>query len=238
MAAMTTTSASIGDAYAHDRTKIAKTAARLGGMQMGVGMLLGPALGATIFLQIRAPWHGFGGHRWWRAGVSRPAATGARGAPRVDPYEDGGQEPLRRAATTLFSEGAPLAVPRLRVFMPSVVSGESAVYSPFMVDIWGAGPKGLALTMTVVGPTFAASQALLVGPLVKKFGAAGALRSGYACSTLQRVIWSYYTYPGIMLVGLAMGSPGFGADSIIQQLALDHPSSTPPLGELAALLGH
>ena len=70
--------------------------------------------------------------------------------------------------------------------------------------------------------TFAASQALLVGPLVKKFGAAGALRLGYACSTLQRVVWSYYTHPGIMLLGLALGSPGFGADSIIQQLALEY----------------
>ena len=138
------------------------------------------------------------------------------------------------APLRLFSEGAPLRYLAFASLCQALCRGESAVYSPFMVDIWGT-KSGLALTMTVVGATFAASQALLVGPLVKKFGAAGALRLGYACSTLQRVIWSYYTHPGVMLLGLALGSPGFGADSIIQQLALEyHPSSTPPRGELAA----
>ena len=90
--------------------------------------------------------------------------------------------------------------------------------------------------MTVVGATLAASQALLVGPLVKRFGAAGAFAIGIRLFTLQRVIWSHTTrIQGVMLLGLALGSPGFGADSIIQQLALEyHPSSTPPRGELAA----
>ena len=233
VAAMTTTSASISDAYAHDRTKIAKTAARLGGMQMGVGMLLGPALGATIASKYGPRGTGvvaiLGGvlALLGQLLLVPEAGAGTRTKTEVkNPFV----APLR-----LFSEGAPLRYLACASLCQALCRGESAVYSPFMVDIWGAGPKGLALTMTVVGATFAASQALLVGPLVKKFGAAGALRLGYACSTLQRVIWSYYTYPGIMLLGLALGSPGFGADSIIQQLALEyHPSSTPPRGELAA----
>ena len=234
VAAMTTTSASISDAYAHDRTKIAKTAARLGGMQMGVGMLLGPALGATI------------SSKYGPRGTGIVAIVGGVLAligqlllvPEARRGSIGTKTEVKNpfaAPLRLFSEGAPLRYLACASLCQALCRGESAVYSPFMVDIWGAGPKGLALTMTVVGATFAASQALLVGPLVKKFGAAGALRLGYACSTLQRLVWSYYTHPGIMLLGLALGSPGFGADSIIQQLALEyHPSSTPPRGELAA----
>ena len=56
-------------------------------------------------------------------------------------------------------------------------------------QVWGAGPGGLAAAMTVVGAAFAASQALLVRPLVAKLGAADALRAGYCCSAVQRVFW-------------------------------------------------
>ena len=235
VAAMTTTSASVSDAYAHDRTKIAKTAARIGGIQMGIGLLLGPALGATI------------ASRYGPRGTALIAIVGGvlalLGQLLLVPEARREQYSTTKtvvknpfvAPLRLFSEDAPLRYLAFAALFQALCRGESAIYSPFMVDIWKAGPSGLALTMTVVGATLAASQALLVGPLVKKFGASGALRLGYACSTLQRVVWALYKHPAIMLTGLAIGSPGFGADSVVQQLALDyHPSATPPRGELAA----
>ena len=103
------------------------------------------------------------------------------------------------------------------------------------MDVWGAGPGGLAATMTVVGFAFAASQALLVKPLVSTFGAADALRVGYACAFLQRLVWTLTPKPALMALGLAAGAPGFGADAVAQQLALAyHPSEDPPRGELTA----
>jgi DHA1 family tetracycline resistance protein-like MFS transporter len=237
VAAMTTTSASISDAYAHDRTKIAKTAARLGGMQMGLGMLLGPALGALIASQYGPRGTSFvaiGGGVLALIGQVFLVPEASSGPPsKKHDLKNPFAAPFR-----LFSEGAPLRFLALASLSAALCRGESAVYSPFMVDVWKAGPSGLALTMTVVGATFAASQALLVGPLVKNFGAVQALRLGYMCSTLQRVVWSSYTHPGVMAFGLALGSPGFGADAILQQLALEyHPSAAPPRGELAASFG-
>ena len=233
VAAMTTTSASISDAYAHDRTKIAKTAARLGGMQMGVGMLLGPAFRCDYRLEIGPRGTGvvaiLGGvlALLGQLLLVPEAGAGTRTKTEVkNPFV----APLR-----LFSEGAPLRYLACASLCQALCRGESAVYSPFMVDIWGAGPKGLALTMTVVGATFAASQALFVGPLVKKVRRRGrseaGLRVQHAPTTHMVVLHASRGHA----FGLALGSPGFGADSIIQQLALDyHPSSTPPRGELAA----
>ena len=127
------------DAYAHDRTKIAKTAARLGGMQMGVGMLLGPAVrrhangrGPAHTRRRRDPRR--------RAGVPRPIGVGARGR-RRNTYEDGGEEYAYRTFYD-FQRRRRLRYLACASLCQALCRGESAVYSPFMIDIWGAGRRG------------------------------------------------------------------------------------------------
>eukprot|EP00629_Pelagomonadales_sp_RCC1024_P008580 CAMPEP_0119286604 /NCGR_PEP_ID=MMETSP1329-20130426/34144_1 /TAXON_ID=114041 /ORGANISM="Genus nov. species nov., Strain RCC1024" /LENGTH=412 /DNA_ID=CAMNT_0007287345 /DNA_START=119 /DNA_END=1353 /DNA_ORIENTATION=+ len=234
---MTTTTACVGDAFAHDRTKVAAAAGRLGGLTMGVGMLLGPALGAAVAKA--------GGPRAVAAVALAGGVSALLGQALLVPetrrvarvtgsWVDAALKPLR-ATSVLFCNGPALRYLACASSCFALCRGESAVYSAFMMEVWGAGPGGLAAAMTVVGAAFAAAQALLVRPLVAGLGAADALRAGYLCSTLQRVCWATFTHPALMALGLLAGSPGFGGDACVQQLALVyHPSADPPRGELAA----
>ena len=140
----------------------------------------------------------------------------------------------------MFSNGKALRRLGLAAVLASACRGEQAIYSTFMMEVWGAGPAGLAAAMTVVGATVALSQACLVRPLVARLGARTALKVSYCASVAQRIVWVLCERPALMAFGLALGAPGFGADACLQQWAVAayeaHAETAAPRGELSAAL--
>lgn len=192
IAGITSASMAVASAYVTDITPEAQRAQRFGllGAFMGVGFIIGPVLGGALGI-------------WWlRAPFLAAAALNGLNllmALFVLP-ESRTAEPSKFDLKSLNPLAPLLWLWNFRALMPLVIvsvvfgliaSVPGSLWVLYGADRFGWDSVSIGLSLSVFGITMALSQALLTGPIAKRFGDLGTLMIGIGFDTLAYLLMGF-----------------------------------------------
>lgn len=209
----------VGQAYVVDLTEPGERTRALGmvGASIGMGFVLGPAIGAAL------SGLGFAGVSFVAGGIAlvnliagavllpRTSPTGAGGSPA--PVELAADRAARRAGSSLTTLARAARRPALRPVLGAVFAttlaftSMEATYALLGSRQYGLGPARLGLVFTGVGLVMAIVQGGLVGRVAARFGdravaVAGALLVGTGLAVLPLGLeWPSYAALGVLAAG-------------------------------------
>ena len=193
--------------------------ARLGGVPAAAGLAFAFALLSLLVQSVVV-----------RESLAKPARSGS--------LQLRGVNPASGLCLVFRGGGARLALLGCAHGLFKITAGEQVLYSAFMLDVWGLGTRGIALSTMLVGVAVALGQAAVVATLSRRLGAARALDVALWAATFQRVCFGFFAARSRALAALSLlvGMPSFGFDALIGQLATEATGGSIAKGELMAAL--
>jgi len=224
-------------AYIADVTPIRKRTARMGlvGAAFGLGFIVGPGLGGLL-AHAEEGRLGFQVPLFVAAGMAAVAAVGVL----VLLKESRVQSPVQRQPS-LSALGEALASPVIsRVLLVSLIymagfSGMEATFGLWTEARYGWGPAQVGWSFMAVGVVSAGSQALLTGPLARRFGEARMLTFGVLMFGAMLALQTVNTVA--LLVPVIMAAGAFGMSMAMPNIAsiISHASEPSRQGAMLGL---
>ena len=230
----------VANAYVADITPAADRARRFGllGAMMGLGFILGPALGGILGdLDLRLPFVASGSLAVvnWIYGyfVLPESLPGDRRTPFA--WRKANPVSALRGLVDLRGVGPLIAVIALSTLSQFMLHSTWVLYTTFK---FGWGPTENGWSMFAVGLAAALVQGVLLGRLLKRFEAKKLAIIGLVSSTLGYLAWGLAPAGWVMYLIIALNLLGFTVTAAMQSIvsnAADASSQGQTMGSVASL---